>query len=204
MPQVSTDRFTVVEQATDLFWKKGYAETSVEDIVQATGLNRYAIYNRFGGKREMLLQALEGFVNQRRTAFMAQFQDDSMRPLQAIRQIFTGFIEEILQTGNGCLMCNTVSEIAPKDPDIAEVCRGYQEQFVAMLMPVLKQAQSAGEIRPELESRAVANTLLIFKIGLATMAKAGAPQEQLVNALDLQIAALGYPEEIRSTCSEEN
>ncbi|MCI5048032.1 MAG: TetR/AcrR family transcriptional regulator [Aquisalinus sp.] len=191
MPQVSTDRFTIVEQATDLFWKKGYAETSVEDLVQATGLNRYAIYNRFGGKREMLLEALAGFVNQRRAAFMAQFQDDSMRPLQAIRHMFTGFIEEILQTGNGCLMCNTVSEIAPKDPDIAEVCRGYQEQFVAMLTPVLGEAQAAGDMRPELDGRAAANALLIFKVGLATMAKAGAQREELMEALDLELRALG-------------
>ncbi|MCI5044062.1 MAG: TetR/AcrR family transcriptional regulator [Aquisalinus sp.] len=198
MPQTDLDRFTVVEQATDLFWKKGYAETSVEDIVQATGLNRYALYNRFGGKREMLLEALAGYIEQRRAAFMAQFQDASMRPLQAIRHMFTGFIEEVIQTGNGCLMCNAVSEIAPKDPEIAEVCRGYQEQFVAMLTPVLKDAQSAGEMRPELDSRAAAHTLMIFKVGLATMVKAGAQRGELLDALDLQLAALSRAERAKA------
>ncbi|WP_306250198.1 TetR/AcrR family transcriptional regulator [Parvularcula sp. IMCC14364] len=191
--QMTADRLAVVAQATDLFWKKGYVETSVEEIVRATGLNRYALYNSFGGKREMLLEALAGFVAQRRAAFLEQFQDRTMRPLQAIHHMFTGFIEEIMQTGNGCLMCNTVSEIAPKDPDIAEVCRGYQQQFVDMLTPVLREAQQTGEMRADLEVVATAHALLTFKIGLATLAKAGVSHHELLGALEQQLQALSTP-----------
>lgn len=190
MTVTELDRAQAVEKATSLFWTKGYVETSVEDIVRATGLNRYALYNSFGGKREMLLEALARFHGQRMKSVQGLFEDPSMLPWQAMRHMFVALIEEVLNSGNGCLMCNTVSEIAPKDEAVARVCNVYSAEFVDLIGAKLRHAQADGALRPDLDPEEVARLLLIFKIGLATLAKAGAPRGILLNAVDSQVAAL--------------
>ena len=54
----SFDPSNALAKAVDLFSSKGYAETSMEDIVRATGVSRYGLYGTFGNKRELFEQAL--------------------------------------------------------------------------------------------------------------------------------------------------
>ncbi len=190
MPSTPPGRAQTVEQATGLFWRHGYDETSVEDIVKATGLNRYAIYNQFGGKRELLLAALDGFFQQRKQTFIELLEDTSMKPLQAIRHMFASLIEQIVQSGNGCLMCNTFSDVAPKDPQVAEVCQKYQTEFTDFVGAVLKQAQAGGDMRADLDPGAAAQSLMTLKIGLAVRAKAGAPRGALLDVVDAYLNAI--------------
>ena len=56
------DPMTALGQVVDLFASKGYSETSMEDIVQATGVSRYGLYGTFGNKRELFEQALEQYA----------------------------------------------------------------------------------------------------------------------------------------------
>ena len=45
---------TALTQVVDLFASKGYSETSMEDIVKATGVSRYGLYGTFGNKKELV------------------------------------------------------------------------------------------------------------------------------------------------------
>ena len=56
------DPATALGQVVDLFASKGYSETSMEDIVQTTGVSRYGLYGTFGNKRELFEQALEQYA----------------------------------------------------------------------------------------------------------------------------------------------
>ena len=56
------DPATALGQVVDLFSSKGYSDTSMEDIVQATGVSRYGLYGTFGNKRELFEQALEEYA----------------------------------------------------------------------------------------------------------------------------------------------
>ena len=58
----SFDPATALSVAVDVFASKGYAETSMEDLVKATGVSRYGLYGTFGNKRELFEQALERFA----------------------------------------------------------------------------------------------------------------------------------------------
>ena len=68
------DRDRVLQKAMHLFWEKGYESTSMEELVQAMEINRFSIYNSFGDKRALFLEALAYY---QRSVF-----DDLLSPLQ--------------------------------------------------------------------------------------------------------------------------
>lgn len=57
----SESRGALVEIAMTVFWKNGFSETSVEDLVAATGVGRGAIYSDFGGKDDLFLGCLSAY-----------------------------------------------------------------------------------------------------------------------------------------------
>lgn len=46
-------------KAMGVFWQKGYANTSIDDLVNATGVNRYGLYGEFESKRGLFLACLD-------------------------------------------------------------------------------------------------------------------------------------------------
>jgi AcrR family transcriptional regulator len=55
------DREEALERATAAFWAKGYASTSTDDLLTAMGIGRQSLYNTFGDKRALYLEALERY-----------------------------------------------------------------------------------------------------------------------------------------------
>ena len=71
MPKTeSFDRKEVLEQAKEAFWKKGYGSTSMQDLVEATKLNRSSIYNSFGDKFNLFLECLKLYQKSERSKAM--------------------------------------------------------------------------------------------------------------------------------------
>ena len=52
------DPQTVLADAAQIFWRNGYADTSMEDIVSQTGVSRYGLYGTFGNEKELLIAAI--------------------------------------------------------------------------------------------------------------------------------------------------
>ena len=70
MPRaVEFDNAKVLESAMDLFWKKGYHATSMQDLTEATGLNRSSLYNTFGCKMQLYRTALTQYQKQNGSVF---------------------------------------------------------------------------------------------------------------------------------------
>ena len=55
------DREEALERATGVFWAKGYASTSTDDLLTAMGIGRQSLYNAFQDKRALYLEALERY-----------------------------------------------------------------------------------------------------------------------------------------------
>ena len=101
-------------KAVELFASKGYSETSMEDLVRATGVSRYGIYGTFGNKREFFEQALERYAdNMGRRSFLRLLEPDAS--LEHIRRIFDERVEDMCCAGvsKGCLFIHTAMELAP-------------------------------------------------------------------------------------------
>ncbi|OUS31149.1 TetR family transcriptional regulator, partial ['Osedax' symbiont bacterium Rs2_46_30_T18] len=49
--------------AVELFWQKGYANTSLNDLVEHLGINRFSLYSTFGDKKNLYHQALNYYID---------------------------------------------------------------------------------------------------------------------------------------------
>src|ERR1700681_4918141 len=60
------DPEVALAKARNAFWQTGYAATSLDDLSEATGMNRPSLYAAFGDKRDLYLKTLAYYRNQSR------------------------------------------------------------------------------------------------------------------------------------------
>src|SRR5271168_736517 len=138
------DRNQLLSQAMMVFWRNGYQATSIQDLVEATGVNRGSLYATFGDKCGLFLAVLDHYGKRIGRPMMEALSHPN--PRQAIQGMFELIIGRIRdpQYPRGCLFTNTSLE-CPSAGDaigrsIAESL-GHQE---AAIYQVLRQAQIAG------------------------------------------------------------
>ncbi len=168
------DPATALSKAVELFSSKGYADTSMEDIVRATGVSRYGIYGTFGSKRELFEQALERFAeNMGKRSFLRLLDPDAS--LASIERIFEERIADICcQSENaGCLILQTTTELASEDDEIREVLQKFMGRMSRTFAVGLKTAQEKGEVRADLDVRAAGNLLTSTMFGIAVLGRTG-------------------------------
>lgn len=101
-----------VAAAAEVFWTKGYRDTAISDLEQATGLNRSSLYAAFGTKQALFGLALQWYLR----SFVGPRLSPMERPGAGpddIENFFTGlaaFFRCGGQDGRGCLMINTIAE----------------------------------------------------------------------------------------------
>ena len=108
-----------VSAATELFWSKGFDDTSMQEVVEATGFNRYALYSSFGSKRDLFLAALDAYVEFGKSRFEASLEAEPDSVIAALRHFVHGMLETVaeLDIGGGRRrQCQTEPEpSAPRD-----------------------------------------------------------------------------------------
>jgi TetR/AcrR family transcriptional repressor of nem operon len=139
MPKVeSFDRNTVLQKATEVFHKKGYNGTSMQDLVEATTLNRSSIYNSFGSKLNMFIEVLshyQSFYGNK----IGQKLTQSYNASEAIEAIFDLYVHEIINDNDrkGCLVINCKSEMTNQEPLIKSHMEKNQDLMIAMLEDIV-------------------------------------------------------------------
>jgi TetR/AcrR family transcriptional repressor of nem operon len=182
------DEDSVVLGAADLFWSRGYAGTSVQDIADSLALQRPSLYGAFGGKRGLFLRALESYIGGVLEALAVLD-----RPGPVLPNLRTALLSaaEPSPTGafRGCMLGNTAVELAGSDETIRRtVADGFARTEAAFRAAVLR-AQTSGEI-PRGDVRARAALLLVVLEGLHVVARAGAGPERLALAVDAALEGM--------------
>ncbi len=143
MPKVETfDRTHVLQKATEVFHKKGYNGTSMQDLVDATDLNRSSIYNSFGSKLGMFMEVLSHYQNNANTNFSKEVVN-AYNAIDAIEGIFTITLKDILGDDDrkGCLIVNCKSEMSNQNSSIKNFMESNQERMLAMLEDIISKGQ---------------------------------------------------------------
>ncbi len=147
MPKnVLFDRNEVLENVTDLFWRKGYNGTSMQDLVDVTGLNRSSIYNTFGDKFQLFEESLKHYQSSQNDWLRATFSK-AKSPREAIVSLFRGISDDI-KSGNhrGCMLASCTSELSAEQPIIKDFLVENKDRVVASFAALIEGAQQLGEI----------------------------------------------------------
>ena len=164
----------VIEKAMQVFWHKGYEATSMEDLLSAMDLNRGSLYDTFGDKRQLFLKVIDrychGFVGEKFSLL-----DQPGPALPTLRRFIHGMIEGGLADPQrrGCLIANTVMELAPHEEEIAGTLRQFLKMAEDTFFRVLVRAKQQGELNNNKDPRTLARFLTTMLQGTIVMIKAG-------------------------------
>lgn len=162
----------VLDEAVDVFWESGYDATSVQDLVDRMGINRFSLYDTFGDKHELFLLALDRYrqvvVSDRLAAL-----ETSREGLKSIHRYFSDIIDYLFtdKGWKGCLMTNSAVEVAPRDREAAARVSAHLQKMSEGFHHALVRASNKGELKDKKRLRQSAWFLTCTAQGLGVVAK---------------------------------
>lgn len=181
------DQQEVLSKALDLFWSKGYSDTSVQDLVDHLGIGRGSLYNAYGSKHDLFLEALENYYERRKTELMRQLKGDTV--LDAIRHFMYSVVDEIVQdqAKRGCLIVNTMTQDVFLDEEVARIINRSEKMLIQKLTEVVTQVQENSDWNLRKAPRNIALYLSNTIKGLRVLAKAEYSREELESIIDIAL-----------------
>ena len=182
----------VLEQSMHEFWHRGFHDTSVDDLVAATGVQPGSLYNAFkGGKRELFLGSLARYSALVVPEKLGALEQPGASVAE-IRAYFDGLISDLLTPDGrvGCLMVNTAIELAAEDSEIARVVRGHMDRLERNATRALRNAKRHREIPANIKPAAKATQLMATAMGLMVVGKTNPGREVLETIVDTAFADL--------------
>jgi TetR/AcrR family transcriptional regulator, transcriptional repressor for nem operon len=142
----SHSREALVEKAMFHFWHHGYEATSMDDLVQVTKVSRHGLYGEFGGKRELFAACLDAYGVSIVSPAFAQVETPGAT-LQTIANYYDYQFKRGRKSGwppSGCLIANTMTELAPHDEIAANRVRQHNQRLHAGFLNALRNSRPAG------------------------------------------------------------
>ncbi len=171
-----------------LFWKKGYADTSLVDLEKALQVKAPSIYSTFGSKHTLFLEAIRHYIQHVVVKRLQDHITTAIDPIAGIKAFFTSTLVAAhdKKTGSpGCLLTNSATEFGADTPDIAALVTAGLQQTET----VFKQALTAvhGDIQDV--DRLAAALLMEFQ-GLMVLTRLNYNQSTIEAAIDAVIQKL--------------
>ncbi len=187
------DREAAREAALKLFWCQGYASTSLQQLLDAMAISRSSFYAAFGDKRELFIEIVALFRD-RTLAILEQAHRD-LGPSAAIPEFFRHTVLGVpaRRVRRGCLMVNTLLELADVDDGLSRLAGDSLDQVEHRFEQYLEEAQRAGEIRALLPPHEAARQLMLINQGLRVASRQGHSRPELAAMLNTSLRLLGLP-----------
>jgi TetR/AcrR family transcriptional repressor of nem operon len=183
----------VLDRSMQAFWERGYRDTSVDDLVSATGVRPGSLYNAFpGGKHGLFLEALDRYA----TLVVPEKLGALERPgagLAELRAYFDGLVDDLTRPEGqiGCLMVNSTVELAAVDSEVGEVVREHMRRLERNAQRALRNAKRRGEVPKDVDPKAKATQLMATGMGLMVVGKTDPGRQVLQTIVSAAFADLG-------------
>ena len=178
------DEAQALDRAMEVFWKQGYQNTSLDDLLEAMGIQRGSFYNTFRSKKEPYIRAIERYAdfmtNGGPYTELAQLEPG----FAALKTMFQAYLDSV--TGKtvprGCFFAHVSKEHRGEDPDIKKAVLVGVDRMRDMIQRSVEAAQRDGDLPADASPKDIALLIMSAAWGIHVMAEAGVPKEALVNA----------------------
>jgi TetR/AcrR family transcriptional regulator, copper-responsive repressor len=182
-------------RALDVFWKDGFAATSLDNLSAATGMNRPSLYGAFGDKRELYKKTYQSYRDRARQRMGEVFAIEMpLRPM--LLRIYSIALDMYLSGKDGprgCFTVMTATSEAVFDPDIRSMVVSGLVEMDRFFARLFKAAQQRGELAASADPQVPAQLASATIHTIAIRARAQVPRaelEAIVNgAVDVMIGA---------------
>lgn len=162
-----------IEAAMIVFWIRGYAGTSLPDLLDAMSLTRGSFYKAFDDKYSVYLRALDHYDATRMNIALAALTDQTAKsPRDRLIEFFqrTEFNPAKPAPKIGCFVCNTMVEMAPFDAQCAQICNQISDRVQASIRLVLSEM---APVQPDARLDRKASALQRLYMGAHAMGRTG-------------------------------
>ncbi|MEV5957036.1 TetR/AcrR family transcriptional regulator [Streptomyces sp. NPDC051987] len=178
-----------IDRATDLFWRRGYAETSLQDLLRELSIGSGSFYAAFGSKEQLYVRCLERYTSLQ-GGDLAKVLDGTTGIRPAIRAVLTAMIEaDLADPTRGCFVVSASTQCG-EQPSAAERVTAAVRQVESFLAGALEQAQARGELSADKDPRELARFLTTFIQGIRVVGQARTGREFAEDALSVAMRAL--------------
>lgn len=164
-------RQNIIEKSMQLFSVKGYYNTSIADIIQATGLTKGGLYGHFANKQEIWYAVYAECARIWKSIVFQEVKDIS-DPLERLARVIENSMKNYLGGGifeGGCFMLTSLVDLAGQSaPMSRHVLEGFQK-FSALIRRWLEEAAQQGILREGLNPAEIADFILISLNGAAPL-----------------------------------
>jgi TetR/AcrR family transcriptional regulator, transcriptional repressor for nem operon len=163
-------RQRIIEKSAPVFNQRGFAGCSMQDLMEATGLEKGGIYRHFSGKEELAVEAFR-YAVERVNKMRSDKVDKSHGALEEIRSIVCRFVEIRSDIAGGCVIFNTAIEEDDGNPILRGLALNAVRDWKARLVKIVEKGIKSGEICKGAVPRRVANTLIATLEGALTISR---------------------------------
>lgn len=182
------DESAVLKAAMYVFWRHGYANASVSDLTEATGLSRSSLYQRFRDKEGLFNESLELYTDRVLSRMRSIRAPTSMASVEALlREFLPKDAEE--KRPVGCLISRSNAELEDLTAAGKLIAHAAARQQRQIFIEILTRGQSEGE----LEEHADPDLLAWYYFGvlqaIVNLPAVGATGETLARLIDVAMSA---------------
>ena len=183
-----------MERAISVFWEYGYEATSIAMLTKALGIGAPSLYNAFGDKRELFLEALDRYLATY-AAFATAALEQEPRGYDALARLLREAAASYTRPDQpaGCLLISAATNCSPQSAQVSEHVRSLRIAGRAALEAKLTTAKDGGELPDDCDVQALASFYAATLQGMSAQARDGATQADLLGIATTALAAWPVP-----------
>lgn len=185
------DEQEVLDKAMNLFWIKGYNATSAQDLVEGLGISRSSLYDTYGDKHSLFVQALKKYRKERIDNIIEE-ATTAEDVEEYIRKAFEVVKNESLQENytKGCFMVNSAVELAPFDAEVAEIANSIMVDIENAICVAIQRGQDKDIFTTQHSARALARFIINSFNGLRVTIKIDSGKHVFDDIVNVCLAVL--------------
>lgn len=182
----------VLTNAMEQFWREGFEASSVQKLLDVTGINRGTLYNSFGDKDTFFKACLDHYNKLIAKDLDASLNNADLAPWAAIEKYFDLTVLSVSnkQRGMGCLLVNSLCESINYDKEIQKIVRNSFAVIRKALVKRLKDAEKDGKLKKGVSVEFAADQLMNTLNGLRVNSRDAKPVKQLAEIIKFTVESL--------------
>lgn len=190
-----TDPKDVLEVAMMTFWRKGYDGTSLQDLVDATGMAKPGLYATFGDKEALYEKTMTHYIEAYGCPSL-NFLDDLEGSMRTKMAAYLAAIADAVSNKDlpcGCYIVNGMVDTGNRPASFEQLWQEFDAKRLAVLERHLEAAQKNGELPPGTTPEALARFIAGQAIALAVMGRSGSDRASLGAFIETALGILDQP-----------
>jgi len=169
------DQHVALQAATDLFWRRGYTATSLDDLLGVMSLSKSSFYAEFKSKEALYRACLKDYQQM----IVCHFDQVRSRA-SSLRDFLNAIFQEAIEDATsgdpkGCLIVNSAVEFGQHETQFTEDVRVALEAVQKAFESAIQLAVRNGELATDSSPKLLAKTITTLMSGLRSMIKGGMP-----------------------------